>query len=180
MVEKHPIVNYTWIDAYLSDLQRYSFEQLRFIPEPGVWSLCQMYDHLILAALDYFEKIAECATDGEEQGQGKTEAGEELFALGGFPPVKIKLPDGPENSPSNSESHEDLASRLELVKWEMMKWEERVPAINPNRKVRHDGFGWLNALEWFALTNMHFRHHLRQKEELEQRWTAHIAGIRHA
>jgi hypothetical protein len=45
----------------------------------------------------------------------------------------------------------------------------KVDDINPNYRVEHGGFGWLNAQEWFALVGMHFRHHLRQKYELEQK-----------
>jgi hypothetical protein len=47
------------------------------------------------------------------------------------------------------------------------QWESKVDYINPNNKVKHGGFGWLNAKEWYNLVGMHFRHHLRQKEELE-------------
>ncbi|WP_342774517.1 DinB family protein [Paenibacillus piri] len=128
-----------------------------------------MYDHLILAALDYIDQVERCAASVEEQKLGKTEAGEQLYQLGGFPPIKIKLPDGPENSPSNSESKEDLMRGLDKVLLEMKEWEWKVDTINPNYKVKHDGFGWLNAREWFALVGMHFRHHLRQKSELEQK-----------
>jgi hypothetical protein len=51
----------------------------------------------------------------------------------------------------------------------LRQWESRVDAINPNYKVKHEGFGWLNAREWFDLVGMYFRHHLRQKGELEQK-----------
>jgi hypothetical protein len=51
----------------------------------------------------------------------------------------------------------------------MSEWDEKVDTINPNFKVRHDGFGWLNSREWFDIIGMHFRHHLRQKNELEQK-----------
>jgi hypothetical protein len=134
-----------------------------------VWSLGQMYNHLILAALDYLDKVEICAETDEEQTLGKTEAGEYLYKRGGFPLIKIKLPDGPENSPSNSESKEDLMRGLDQVLQKMREWEEIIETINPNYKVKHDGFGWLNAQEWFDLMVMHFRHHLRQKSELEQR-----------
>lgn len=157
------------IETYKSNLQHYSLEQLRYINARGIWSLGQMYDHLILAALDYFDKVEICAAAGEEQKLGKTEVGKDLYKLGGFPPVKIKLPDGPENTPSNSESKEDLIRGLDQVLQKMREWTGRVDTINPNYKAKHDGFGWLNAREWFDLVGMHFRHHLLQKSELEQR-----------
>jgi hypothetical protein len=163
-------LNYTeLIESYKSDLQRYSLDQLRYVSEQGVWSLGQMYDHMILAALDYLDKVGICASASEEQLQGKTEAGWQLYNVGAFPPIKIKLPDGPENAPSNSESKDDLMCGLDLVLKRMSEWDEKIDTINSNFKIRHDGFGWLNSREWLDLIGMHFRHHLRQKSELEQK-----------
>ncbi|MBH5318439.1 DinB family protein [Paenibacillus sp. GSMTC-2017] len=158
----------TCIETYKSDWQYYSLEKLRYKSGPEVWSLGQMYDHLILTALDYFEQVETCASATVEQPLGKTEAGEFIFKTGGFPPIKIKLPEGPENSPSNLESIEDLTGGLDQVLQKIGELETSVNQINPNFKVKHDGFGWLNGQEWFALVGMHFRHHLRQKSELEQ------------
>jgi hypothetical protein len=47
-------------------------------------------------------------------------------------------------------------------------WETKVDYIQPTNKVKHGGFGWLNAKEWYDLVGMHFRHHVRQKDELER------------
>ncbi|EFM12496.1 conserved hypothetical protein [Paenibacillus curdlanolyticus YK9] len=157
------------IAIYQNGLHKYSMEQLRSIPEPGVWSLGQMYDHVILTALDYLDQVENCSSANEEQSLGKTEAGEHILRQGGFPPIKIKLPNGPENSPSNTETKEELLRGFDLIIHRMEQWETKLDAINPNYKIQHGGFGWLNAREWFGLIDMHFRHHLRQKNELEQR-----------
>lgn len=157
------------IDLYKTDLKRYSLEQLRLISEKGVWSIAQMYDHMILTALDYLDQVQRCASASEEQHESKTEAGEDVFNNHSFPPIKIKLPDGPANNPSNAGTVDDLMRGLDFVLERMSQWEGKVRTINPNYKVRHDGFGWLNAKEWFEMVGMHFRHHLRQKAELEQR-----------
>ncbi|QYR23142.1 DinB family protein [Paenibacillus sp. sptzw28] len=157
------------IESYKNCLQAYSLEQLRYISAQGVWSLSQMYNHMILTALDYLVHVEICAAAGEEQTLGKTEGGELLFKRGGFPPIKIKLPDGPENSPSNSDSKEDLMSGLDQVLLKLKEWKSKVDIVNPNYKANHDGFGWLNAREWLGLVGMHFRHHLNQKRELEQK-----------
>jgi len=156
------------IEAYKNNLQSYSLEHLRHISEQGVWSLGQMYQHLILVAEEYLGKVETCQAAGVEQPLGKTGAGEQLFKLGGFPPVKIKLPEALDK-PSNSESKEDLADGLEQLRLRMIEWEGKVGVVNPNYKAKHDGFGWLNAREWFDLIDMHFRHHLLQKIELEQK-----------
>lgn len=161
--------NLELIETYKSELQKYSLEQLRFITADGVWSIGQMYDHVILVAMEYLDNVEACAALKEEQKLGKTVSGEHLYKIGGFPPIKIKLPDELNTPPSNSESIEELSSRLDQVNQRLRRWESRVDAINPNYKVKHGGFGWLNAREWFDLVDMHFRHHLRQKSELEHR-----------
>lgn len=157
------------IETYKSDLQNYSLEQLRYITTEGTWSISQMYDHVILVAMEYLDHVETCATSKEEQKLGKTEFGEHLYKMGGFPPIKIKLPDELNTPPSNSDSKVDLMSRLDQVIQRLRQWESRVDSINPNYKVKHGGFGWLNAREWFDLVGMHFRHHLRQKHELEHK-----------
>ena len=153
--------------TFKSDLNNYSLEQLRYISEEGVWSIGQMYDHLIVVAHEYLDNMETCATLIEEQPQGKTKFGEQLFRDGGFPPIKIRLPDELNSPPNNSDSKEDLISRMDQLIQRMNQWESKVDYINPNSKVEHGGFGWLNAREWYDLVGMHFRHHVRQKDELE-------------
>ncbi|MGE8206794.1 DinB family protein [Heyndrickxia sp. NPDC080065] len=157
------------IATYKSDLQNYSMEQLRYITAEGVWSIGQMYDHLIVVAHEYLENMEACAAEKEEQKLGKTEFGKQLYKNGGFPPIKIKLPDELNTPPSNSESNADLTIKLDEIMQKLRLWESKVDAINLNFKIKHMGFGWLNAREWYDLIGMHFRHHLRQKSELEEK-----------
>lgn len=155
------------IETYKNFLQDYSLEQLRRIPEQGDWSIGQMYDHLIVVAHGYLDSVESCEKIGGEQKHGKTEFGEYLYNIGGFPPIKIKITD--DTPPNNSKSKDDIMLELDHLMKRMRETEMKVDDINPNYKVDHGGFGWLNAQEWFALVGMHFRHHLRQKYELDQK-----------
>lgn len=157
------------INTYKNELQNYSLEQLRYKSEEAVWSIGQMYDHLILVAHAYLDNVEICSTLNNVQLLGKTEFGEQLYKVGGFPPVKFKLPDELNTPPNNSDSKEELTSRIDQVILRLNHWESKVNNINPNYKVKHMSFGWLNAREWYDLVEMHFRHHLRQKDELELR-----------
>lgn len=154
------------IEAFKGDLQKYSLEQLRYTDGQS-WSLGQLYSHVIVVSLEYVDRLESCAAACEEQPQGKTEGGEQLFRLGGFPPVKIQLPDLPGNTPDNTESRESLTAGLDRLLELMKKWKDKTDGVNPNCKMKHGGFGWLNAREWYALVGMHLRHHLRQQSELE-------------
>jgi DinB superfamily len=153
--------------TFKSDLYTYSLEQLRYISKEGVWSIGQMYDHLIVVAHEYLDNMETCATSNEEQVLGKTQFGEQLFRNGGFPPIKIRLPDELNSPPNNSDSKEHLISRMDQLIQRLNHWESKVNNIYPNYRVEHGGFGWLNAKEWYNLVGMHFHHHLRQKKELE-------------
>ncbi|TMU88351.1 DinB family protein [Bacillus sp. BHET2] len=158
------------LETYKSFLQNYSLDQLRYIPEQGVWSIGQMYNHLIVVAHEYLDSVEACALADGEQKQGKTEFGEYLFNIGGFPPIKIQLPPELNTPPVNTKMKEDIIRELDQLMKRMKKLKMKVVDINPHYKVEHGGFGWLNAQEWFDLVGMHFRHRLRQKYELEEAW----------
>ncbi|MGE6753787.1 DinB family protein [Rossellomorea sp. NPDC071047] len=57
--------------SFKSDLNNYSIEQLRYISEEGVWSIGQMYDHLIVVAHEYLDSMEECAALNENNPLGK-------------------------------------------------------------------------------------------------------------
>lgn len=154
---------------FKNNLSNYSVVQLRYISEEGVWSIGQMYDHLMLVAHEYLDNVEVCEKTEVKLGLCKTNFGAELFERSGFPPIKIRLPDEMNAPPSNSDSKEELIDRMEQLIARMSRLESKVDWVDPNRKAEHGGFGWLNALEWYELVEMHFRHHLRQKDELESR-----------
>lgn len=156
------------LSKFKQDLVTYSPEQLRSIPEEGVWSIGQMYDHLIVVAHEYLDNVAVCSEAQQQDRLEKTPAGKELFHNKGFPPIKIRLPDEMNAPPNNSNSQEELINRMEKLIQRLEYWESKVAEISPERKAKHGGFGWLNAREWLDLVEMHSRHHLRQKEELER------------
>ncbi|WP_257964270.1 DinB family protein [Bacillus sp. UMB0728] len=61
------------MEIYKQSLGKYDLEQLRQIPAGGVWSLAQMYDHVIVVADEYLDEAEACAAAEPVQGRGKTE-----------------------------------------------------------------------------------------------------------
>jgi hypothetical protein len=154
---------------YSSELDRYSEEAFFWKPNKSAWSLGQMYEHLVFSTDKLFlPKIKNCLnqTRGDEEGE-KTPAGEKIFRHGSFPPIKIKVPadwQTPDPVPKPRENYRQAFTRLA---GEINAISPEVAADAGVYKTRHAVMGMLTALEWFQVLEMHFRHHLRQKKELD-------------
>jgi hypothetical protein len=158
-------------NTYLEELMGFSMEQLTRQPSENEWSLGQMYLHLIQAALFMqIRNIEECmrpSVDTASSVEEKTEAGKAVFEQGDFPPVRIHVPPSPQYTPSQPKDKEQIAEGLTAVQHRMKEIEpmlDKAPLMNT---VLHPRFGALNAKEWFKLVEMHYRHHLQQKDRLK-------------
>lgn len=156
---------------YLHELDQYSMEQLTRKPSDEEWSLGQMYLHLINTAL-YMQlrNIEACRSGGSDSPEltgEKTEVGKTVFAQGSIPPVQIKVPSSPQYTPQQPESKEQIVEGLNAVVRKMSELEPALDEISPAQTVLHPGFGALNAKEWFALVEMHYRHHVHQLNRLK-------------
>lgn len=153
---------------YINELETYSLEQFRKKPSEEEWSLGQMYNHLLAASNMQLDAIVKCTTDSATLDGKKTEMGEQVYKMGTFPPIQIKLPNRPGYTPENPTGKEEIKQALLQLIEKMKEIEPKLPSIPSNYKVEHPGLGYLNAVEWFQLIYMHFAHHLHQKERLEQ------------
>lgn len=159
--------------TYLEELQFITLEQLNTIPNEAEWSLGQMYQHLINSAL-YMQisNVNICLNldqdhnlDENNKGE-KTDAGHQVFELGGFPPVRIHVPASPQYTPVNPENKEQLIEGMNRVLVNMKEIEPRLQQFPSMNTVPHPSLGSLNAEEWFSLVEMHYRHHLHQRDRL--------------
>lgn len=153
---------------YIQELEQFSMEQLTRKPSENEWSLGQMYVHLINTALNMqLRNIELCrqqsANEAAEAG-GKTEAGEAIFKNGGFPPVRIQVQTAIPDQPLTKQQ---IIEGLNTVVRQMKEVEPLLEEISPLHTVQHPRLGGLNAKEWFGLVEMHYRHHLHQKERLK-------------
>lgn len=163
----------TSIKIFIIKLQNYTREQLVFKPSSTEWSIGQVYDHCIVVAHEYCDAAEDCLAGKGELQTGKTEFGEELFKRGGFPPIKITLPNEMNQAPDNSYTREELVIQLKTLNQRIEALKVQIELAQPTLAVRHGGFGWLTAAEWLALVDMHFTHHLRQLDTLETHWRSH-------
>ncbi|MGG0278520.1 DinB family protein [Bacillus pacificus] len=152
---------------YMEELEKYSIEQFKIKPSAEEWSLGQMYNHLIASTYMQLDAIAKCRTELPSVTNKKTDMGEKVYMMGAFPDIKIKLPDHPGYTPENPANKEDVQKQLLELITVVKDIEPTLSSIPRDCKVEHPGLGYLHAAEWFQLIFMHFAHHLRQKERLE-------------
>jgi hypothetical protein len=158
------------VEEYLKDLEGLNMEQLLRKPAEDEWSLGQMYVHLIQSALYMgIRNMEACRLSSEtpETAEPRTEIGNAVFTSGSFPPIAIKVPASKEYTPQQPESKEQLTEGMKMVIGKMRELEPLLDSIPASRTSPHPRFGALNAKEWFAMTEMHYRHHFLQKKRLE-------------
>ena len=159
----------TVVNQYLNSLDDYSDEQFFFKTNEETWSLGQMYEHLTVSSQFFF--LANCLRCLEKRkgqlGGEKTHFVEQQFKYGGFPPVKIKIPDAIRGPEPVAKTREEYRSILKKNLNDSQNLIEAVSNNDGSYKALQVAMGWLDAKEWFHLHEMHYRHHLRQKTELE-------------
>lgn len=157
------------VNQYISSLDDYSDEQFFFKQDEETWSLGQMYEHLTGSSNFFF--LANCVRclekrKGQEGGE-KSHFGEQQFKHGGFPPVKLKIPEAIRGPELVAKTRQEYRQILEKILVDSKKLIEVVSNDDGSYKALQVAMGWLDAKEWFFLHEMHYRHHLRQKTELE-------------
>ncbi|MFC5449827.1 DinB family protein [Paenibacillus aestuarii] len=160
------------VGRYLIELESIDMEQLIKKPNEEEWSIGQMYMHLIQSAqFMHLHNVDQCLAGSEatlNAMEEKTESGKEVFELGSFPPVRIRVPASPQYTPKQPESKEQLIEGFHGVVERMKRTEPGLSIVlECQKKILHPRFGALNANEWFLLIEMHYRHHLLQLERLK-------------
>lgn len=159
----------TVVSQYLYSLDDYSDEQFFFKTNEETWSLGQMYEHLTVSSQFFF--LANCVRCLEKRkgqlGGEKTYFGEQQFKYGGFPPAKLKIPDAIRGPEPVAKTREEYKGILKKILTDSQNLIEAVSNDDGSYKALQVAMGWLDAKEWFYLHEMHYRHHLRQKTELE-------------
>lgn len=162
------------VERYTQALEPYSIEQLTLQPDPQQWSLGQMYNHLIQSAQRMHLANIDTCIKRQQAGEAitettyKTHAGEHIIAMGSFPPIRVQVPASPMYTPTQPHNKAELIEGLEQVRLRMRAIEPLLATTDPQYTVAHPRFGQLNATEWFAIIEMHYRHHWLQKDRLDQ------------
>jgi hypothetical protein len=158
------------IDYWINEYKRYDWDKIIMKPAENSWSMGQIGIHLWMSSKGFFFKNAEkcLSKEGTEKGKSKKFGAHVIFTLRTLPPVKYEMPAQVSVQPKQPDSKEQLIGKLEEIKAQATAYINRIPDSDPELKTKHPFLGWLNTAEWITLCNIHFRHHMRQKQRLEK------------
>lgn len=158
------------IDDWMQEINRLEWKDVIAKPNENEWSIGQVGIHLWMSAKGFFFKNAEkCLNrDGVERGKGKKLGAHLIFTFGMMPPVRYEMPKQVAVIPKQPESRELLEAKLLEIKKMASEYIARIPQSDPELKIRHPFLGWLNTAEWISLCNIHFRHHVRQRNRIKR------------
>ena len=148
------------------ELENYTFEQLCTKPSPAAWSLGQLYRHLIEDTYFYLEQATTAASAQEYLFEEASPVAKVMFLMNEFPDIQI------EGAPSNAfipqpQSKQQLMNDLMNLKDAVRNAGLMISQSSRQGKTKHPGLGYFSADEWLRFADMHFRHHLRQKQRIE-------------
>lgn len=151
---------------WIKELETYSFIQLCTKPSPTSWSLGQLYLHLIEDTYFYLEQATIAASSEEHIFGEASPTAKAMFFNNGFPDEQI------EGAPSNAlipqpDSKQQVMNDLLNLKDAVRNVELLISESSIKGKSKHPGLGYFSAQEWFQFADMHFRHHLRQKKQID-------------
>jgi len=154
------------VDNWLKDLKTYRFDQLLIKPSTETWSLGQVYMHLIESTHYFILQAKLCATNDDHRNEETSTKARSMILNNEFPNLRL---DGP---PTNAftkqpESKGKIAQDLLALKEEIELAGTFISKSNFQGKTKHPGLSYFNAYEWLLFSEMHFRHHLRQKKRID-------------
>ncbi|OJV14785.1 MAG: hypothetical protein BGO21_19025 [Dyadobacter sp. 50-39] len=154
------------IDIWLQSLETYDIARLLAQPGPGCWSLGQVYMHILDETEFFFSQIKTCLASNDHAMEECTSEARKMLRDNAFPDAILEGP------PSNAlvrqpASRQLLADRLLRLKVLVTETDQLIAKSLFHGKARHPGLHYLCAEEWFQFSEMHFRHHLRQKARIE-------------
>ena len=154
-----------WLEA----LDEYSAEQLKLKESPEIWSMGQVYSHLLDASHLYMlAKIRLCLENPQKHADGQlSDLGRQLIETNEFPAIEVKVPVKTAKGPINEGDKIIILDRIERLNEDMESALEVLAGNPPSGRSGHRFFGFMNAYEWYRLIPIHLRHHLRQKSKID-------------
>ncbi len=159
-------------DQWITDFEVYSDELLYHKSSENEWCLAELYDHIMRVARTYqIPNFYKCINGVPESGKPKNAKGYLIFNLNILPYRKIRMQSFPQNIVTDFtpqiRKRTELYADFEDFRKEVIQVSRELETVDYTIKNRHPFFGAINARDWFALIEIHMRHHHPQKKRLE-------------
>ena len=153
-------------NEWVNGLIKYDEEELLIQPGAKKWSIGQVYMHLSSETSYFLSQVKYCMEHEENISAEMKEEGRRMFLKNEFPDLQIDR--GPELSdvlqPVNKQM---LVDEFEKLGQEIDLIGEKNNLSEYRGKTMHPGLGYFNAMEWLQFSEMHMRHHFRQKQRID-------------
>lgn len=153
----------TWIDA----LAQYDLDDLQKQPEPGVWSMGQLYVHLIQSSRFFLDQVKFCNSNNDNADRQHAPGAIAIFTRNELPDMRIEGPPSNKTTPQPTDK-ERLVRSLTTLRDEFEAAHINTADSPFKGKTLHPGLQYFDAEEWLKFTDIHLRHHLRQKQRIDE------------
>lgn len=154
-------------DTWIGYLNNYPWPKMLLKPDPSSWSLGQVYMHLIEETNWYFDQAMACFGNSDFIDGETKEAGIEMLKNNSFPNIIVKGdPLISENVPQPLDKASIIAG-FNKLKQRASLIEEKITQHFVHGKSAHPGLGYFTPAQWLQYSEMHLRHHLRQKQRID-------------
>lgn len=153
----------------LKELDYYGENQFKQRITDNHWTIGELYDYLINGTISfYIPQIQNCLDPAKSRKKGKKRLkGKFVFWYGRIPAI-MKYKDPTNYTPVQPESPESMKDSVYKFIKQMNKAAQEIDSSTVNNKTLHLSFGMLNALEWYTLIDIHVKHFLKDKEEIDR------------
>ncbi|WP_026905493.1 DinB family protein [Pedobacter glucosidilyticus] len=150
------------LDKYLRHLKAIHEDKFFAKPEPHVWSVSEVYSHVIwvnktaaIAAENCLNRTAHIKTSKPDWRVRL------ILFFGVFPPGKIKAPAAVASKVERI-SAEEAANQIINLKRKLPALEADFKNFDPHYKIKHPRLGYLDAKDWLRFMVVHTKHHIKQ------------------
>lgn len=154
------------IDYWIKTLEQLSYEELLVKPSPLAWSYGQLYQHLVEDTGYFFDQVEVCLCTAENKEASASGFGLKVLENNAFPDMQIKGNPMNDTIPQPA-SKEALLEGLRNLKIRAHELVARVAVEGGVGKTKHPGLGYFSAAQWLQFVDIHFRHHLAQKNRID-------------
>ncbi len=160
------------LDFYEQYLKTVNEETFLTSPQQGVWSFSEIYSHVLWVISASLVAIEQSLNKTSSIKVNKADWRVRLILFFGIlPGSNLKAPEVVAANVKKISKEESLnkiisiRKRLDTICAEFKKFD-------PNYKVKHPRFGWLDARSWLRFIVVHTKHHIKQVSRLENRLQA--------